>query len=101
MTVCLATMAEKSKAIVMVSDKAVTYGEKDSLAPMQNEREKSKADWGHTVVRTHRRRSDFCPSGDRRHRGDIDQPTGPIEVGTGHDECSKGGVQEEARTTRE
>ncbi|MGB7082006.1 MAG: hypothetical protein WBD54_10250, partial [Candidatus Acidiferrales bacterium] len=35
MTVCLATVAEKSKAIVMVSDKAVTYGGKDSLAPMQ------------------------------------------------------------------
>ena len=35
MTVCLATIAEKSRAIVMVSDKAVTYGHKDSLAPMQ------------------------------------------------------------------
>lgn len=35
MTVCLATIAEKSRAIVMVSDKAVTYGQKDSLAPMQ------------------------------------------------------------------
>jgi 20S proteasome alpha/beta subunit len=35
MTVCLAAIAERSKAIVMVSDKAVTYGEKDSLAPMQ------------------------------------------------------------------
>jgi hypothetical protein len=35
MTVCLAAFAEKSKAIVMVSDKAVTYGGRDSLTPMQ------------------------------------------------------------------
>jgi len=35
MTVCLASIAEKSKAIVMVSDKAVTYGGSESLTPMQ------------------------------------------------------------------
>ena len=41
MTVCIANVAAKAKAIVMVSDKAVTYGDKDSI-PLVSDTEARK-----------------------------------------------------------
>ena len=41
MTVCIATMAEKSRAIVMVSDKAVAYGNCDEQIVMPEEIKKT------------------------------------------------------------